>query len=729
MRSADGSNRSVERYRGVLLRRNRYNARGRPSAVTDGGGHHPPGRRGVPAGHRARAPPGSMPGPASASRWASGTSSRSGVARSRRPSSAGPRPRTRAEGPRPRRGRRSAQRRREHRGPGPGPADRLLRSPTRSPSPRSTPARPRWTSGRGSSGSSRKALAGRPFVRGDVFVIPGVFLMGGSLPFMVVSTAPKGTIQVGPTTLITIKDETVTETEVAAPRVSYEDIGGLKEKLGRVREMIELPLKHPGALRPPRDLPAEGSAVVRPARDREDPDRQGGRQRGGGPLPRDPGPRDHLQVLRGEREGAAGEVRGGGEERPLGDLHRRARLHRPPAGRGRRRGGAPGRRPAPHPDGRPLGSRERHRDRGDQPGGGDRSRAARPGRLRPGDRDRRPDPGGRLEILQIHTRGMPIEGTDKERERTLEGARHVEPRFRRRRPGRARPRGRHAGATTLPPGDRLRQADPPHPARADEGHRAGLQGGAQADRAFQPAGRHDRDPHDPLERDRRPGAGQAARSRSPWNCRSRTPGSTRHMGIEPPAGDPPVRAPWRRKDPPRQGRRHGEPGELHLRQGPGGHVRSGSGSPRRPSGSSSRRPDRPRPAIVFIDEIDSIAPRRGMQTSSGVTERIVNQLLTSIDGLESLERVLVLAATNRPDILDEALLRTGRFDRLVYVEPPNVAGRLEILKVHTRRMPLDGRQPAGSGAADRSVRRQRPRRALPRSRPRQPSGRTPRRPR
>jgi len=71
-----------------------------------------------------------------------------------------------------------------------------------------------------------------------------------------------------------------------------------------------------------------------------------------------------------------------------------------------------------------------------------------------------------------------------------------------------------------------------------------------------------------------------------------------------------------------------------------------------------------------------------------VTERIVNQLLTSIDGLESLERVLVIAATNRPDIIDEALLRTGRFDRLLYVEPPTTAGRLEILKVHSRKMPL-----------------------------------------
>ncbi|EQD63188.1 ATPase, AAA-type, core domain protein, partial [mine drainage metagenome] len=64
-----------------------------------------------------------------------------------------------------------------------------------------------------------------------------------------------------------------------------------------------------------------------------------------------------------------------------------------------------------------------------------------------------------------------------------------------------------------------------------------------------------------------------------------------------------------------------------------------------------------------------------------MTERIVNQLLTSVDGLESMERVVVLAATNRPDILDGALLRTGRFDRLIYVPPPDVKARVAVLKV------------------------------------------------
>ena len=94
---------------------------------------------------------------------------------------------------------------------------------------------------------------------------------------------------------------------------------------------------------------------------------------------------------------------------------------------------------------------------------------------------------------------------------------------------------------------------------------------------------------------------------------------------------------------------------------------------------------------LMIDSltIDSIAPRRGMHTDSGVTERIVNQLLTSIDGLESMEGVVVIAATNRPDMIDPALLRAGRFDRLIYIPPPTKEARRKILDVHTRNMPLE----------------------------------------
>jgi len=94
------------------------------------------------------------------------------------------------------------------------------------------------------------------------------------------------------------------------------------------------------------------------------------------------------------------------------------------------------------------------------------------------------------------------------------------------------------------------------------------------------------------------------------------------------------------------------------------------------------------PAIVFLDEIDAIAPRRGGGADTNVTERVVNQLLTSMDGLELLEKVTVIAATNRPDIVDPALLRPGRFDRLVFIPVPDEAARLSILSVHSKSMPL-----------------------------------------
>jgi AAA family ATPase, CDC48 subfamily len=94
------------------------------------------------------------------------------------------------------------------------------------------------------------------------------------------------------------------------------------------------------------------------------------------------------------------------------------------------------------------------------------------------------------------------------------------------------------------------------------------------------------------------------------------------------------------------------------------------------------------PAVVFFDEIDSIAPVRGQSFDSGVTDRIVNQLLTEMDGIVPLSNVVVLAATNRPDMLDPALLRPGRFDRVIYVPPPDKEARKQILKIHTKKVPL-----------------------------------------
>ncbi len=95
------------------------------------------------------------------------------------------------------------------------------------------------------------------------------------------------------------------------------------------------------------------------------------------------------------------------------------------------------------------------------------------------------------------------------------------------------------------------------------------------------------------------------------------------------------------------------------------------------------------PTIIFFDEIDSIAPKRGASSDSYVTERVVNQLLTEMDGLQELTDVVIIAATNRPDILDTALLRPGRFDRIIMAPVPDDKARVEIFKIHTKKMPLD----------------------------------------
>ena len=95
------------------------------------------------------------------------------------------------------------------------------------------------------------------------------------------------------------------------------------------------------------------------------------------------------------------------------------------------------------------------------------------------------------------------------------------------------------------------------------------------------------------------------------------------------------------------------------------------------------------PCIIFFDELDAIAPTRGGDHGdSHVTERVISQLLTEMDGLEILTNVVVIAATNRPDIIDPALLRPGRFDRILYVSPPDRESRLQILKIHTKKKPL-----------------------------------------
>ena len=108
------------------------------------------------------------------------------------------------------------------------------------------------------------------------------------------------------------------------------------------------------------------------------------------------------------------------------------------------------------------------------------------------------------------------------------------------------------------------------------------------------------------------------------------------------------------------------------------------------------------PSLVFLDEVDALAPRRGQSFDSGVTDRVVAALLTELDGIDPLRDVVVLGATNRPDLIDPALLRPGRLERLVFVEPPdadgprrNPAHRRQIGSAELRRRPRRGGRRTG----------------------------------
>ncbi len=102
-----------------------------------------------------------------------------------------------------------------------------------------------------------------------------------------------------------------------------------------------------------------------------------------------------------------------------------------------------------------------------------------------------------------------------------------------------------------------------------------------------------------------------------------------------------------------------------------------------------RRARQVAPAIIFFDELDSLVPKRGQEFGSDVTEKVVAQLLTEIDGVSELKDVMIIGATNRPDLLDEALMRPGRLDRIIYVDVPDKETRKKIFAVHTRNMKLD----------------------------------------
>ncbi len=541
--------------------------------------------------------------------------------------------------------------------------------------------------GQGIENFVKRGLLKRPLNKGDVVIVPGIALMGGALPFMVINTAPKGIVQINDDTIVEMKEEPVREGEVLTPTVTYEDIGGLKEELMKVREMIELPLKHAElferlGIDPPKGVllygpPGTGKTLIAKAVANE----------AGANFYSIQGPEimskyygqseerlrekfeeaqknapsvlfiDELDSIAPKREEVTGEV----ERRVVAQL---LTLMDGLSGRGQVI----------------------------VIGATNRDEAIDPALRRPGRFDREieigvPDRNGRKEVLQIHTRGMPIEGSEEERDQLLGELADVTHGF----VGAdlaalAREAAMKALRRYLPEID----LEKPIPAETLEKMRVLPEDFKNALKEVEPSAMREVLVEIPKINWTDVGglADVKLKLREAVEMPLKDPDAFKRMGIKPPRGILLYGPPGSGKT--LLAKAVANESEANFISIKGPEVMSKwVGESEKAVRTIFKKAKQVAPCIVFLDELDAIAHRRGFDNDSGVSERVVNQLLTSMDGLETLEGVVVVGATNRPDMVDPALLRTGRFDRILLVPAPDRSARLEILKVHTKGMPLD----------------------------------------
>ncbi|MGC8992488.1 MAG: CDC48 family AAA ATPase [Thermoplasmata archaeon] len=534
----------------------------------------------------------------------------------------------------------------------------------------------------------RRSLLNRPIVEGDILVIPGLTLIGRSgLKFKVVRASPKGVLIIKENTEIVVKDEAVEEIIGEAGRVTYEDIGGLKEELQKVREMIELPLKHPElferlGIKPPKGVllygpPGTGKTLIAKAVANES----------GANFYLINGP-EIMSKYYGESEKFLRDKFDEAERNApsiifIDELDSIAPKRAEVQGEVERRVVA-----------QLLTLMDGLKERGQVIviGATNLVDSIDPALRRPGRFDREieigiPDKQGRLEILQIHTRLMPMDMNDEEKMKFLEELASMTHGF----VGAdlaalAREAAMHALRRYLPQID----LDKPIPVEMLEKMYVTKEDFKEALKDIEPSILRGVLIEIPNVRWEDVGGLENVKQelREAVELPIKNPEKFKKLGIRPPKGILLYGPPGTGKT--LLAKAVATESEMNFISIKGPEVLSKwVGESEKAIREVFRKAKQSSPAIVFLDEIDSIAPRRGSYTDSGVTERIVNQLLTSMDGLENMEGVVVIASTNRPDIIDPALLRPGRFDRLIYIPPPDKETRLKILKVHTRNMPLD----------------------------------------
>ncbi len=523
----------------------------------------------------------------------------------------------------------------------------------------------------------KSRLLYRPVMEGDTVLVP---LAGQALPFKVIFTKPKGPVIIKKTTNIVLLDKPMEMYNV--PPVTYEDIGGLKHVIQRVRELVELPLRHPELFKRLGIDPPKGILLYGP-----------------------PGTGKTLlaKAVANEADAYFIAINGpeimskfyGESEQRLREIFEEAKKHSPAIifideidaiapkrdevmGEVERRVVA-----------QLLALMDGLESRGDVIviAATNRPNALDPALRRPGRFDREieiplPDKQGRLEILQIHTRGMPL-ADDVDLNKLAEithgytGADIA---------ALVKEAALHALRRYLPEIDLDTDTIPVDLLERME---VRMEDFMAAYKEIVPSGLREIFVEVPEVSWNDIGGLQEVKEELKQTVEwpMKYPEIFKRLGIKPPKGILLFGPPGTGKTLLAKAVATESGANFIAIRGPE-ILSKWVGESEKAVREIFKKARMYAPAVVFFDEIDAIAPARGYSADTRVTERIVSQLLTEMDGLVRLDNVVVIAATNRPDILDPALLRPGRFDKLIYVPPPDTNSRLEILKIHTRYMPL-----------------------------------------
>ena len=527
----------------------------------------------------------------------------------------------------------------------------------------------------------KRRMEGRPVVKGDTLFVS--IIGSTTFPLVAAVTQPVGTVLINEKTLVEIKEEPLKDVG-KIPTISYEDIGGLKEEVRKVREMVELPLRHPElferlGIEAPKGVlihgsPGTGKTLLAKAVANES---DANFIYVGGPEliskfvgeseerlrqlfkeAEENSPSiifmDEIDAIAPKREDATGEV----ERRMVSQL---------------------------------LALLDGLKARGQVIviGATNRPNAIDPALRRPGRFDREieigiPDRDARREILTIHTRNMPLDkdvnldylsnathgytGADISlltKEAAMKALRRIMP--------------------------KINLEDETIPIEVLEALTVKMDDFQNAMREIQPSALREVFVEIPNIRWNDVGGlgGIKQKLKEAVELPLKNPEIFQKMGIRTPKGILLYGPPGTGKT--MLAKAVATESESNFISIKGPEVLSKwVGESEKAVRELFRKARLSAPCIIFIDEIDAIAPSRGgADEGTKVAERIVNTLLLEMDGMEQLKNIVVIAATNRPDILDPALLRPGRFDNILEIPLPDEETRMEILKIHTKRMPLD----------------------------------------